>query len=230
MAGCPWATGGGSHTGIDHVGVRIFYDHAFVTPLRTFVGSRQRDHLRSVERHAHGADPVMRRRKRERGQSLVEFSMIITVVMLLLLGMMEFGFVFDHHLTLEYATREGARVGSALGNGGGDRGLQHRAVAQCRHGGPADRRSPPARDHLPGLRRRAQPHLRDQDLQVRRERRGHRHVVQHLGVQRHDGRRGPGRERPVGRTAGTCSSSRPEPPAGVPACATTTPRAPIRSA
>jgi hypothetical protein len=38
MAGCPWATGGGSHTGIDHVGVRIFYDHAFVTPLRTFVG------------------------------------------------------------------------------------------------------------------------------------------------------------------------------------------------
>ena len=59
------------------------------------------------------------RRKREGGQSLVEFSMIITVVMLLLLGMMEFGFVFDHHLTLEYATREGARVGSALGNGGG---------------------------------------------------------------------------------------------------------------
>jgi Flp pilus assembly protein TadG len=59
------------------------------------------------------------RRRRERGQSLVEFSMIITVVLLLLLGMMEFGFVFDHHLTLEYATREGARVGSALGNGGG---------------------------------------------------------------------------------------------------------------
>lgn len=45
--------------------------------------------------------------------------MIITVVMLLLLGMLEFGFVFDHHLTLEYATREGARVGAALANGGG---------------------------------------------------------------------------------------------------------------
>jgi hypothetical protein len=53
--------------------------------------------------------------ERARGQSLVEFSMIITVVMLLLLGMLEFGFVFDHHLTLEYATREGARVGSAMG-------------------------------------------------------------------------------------------------------------------
>ncbi len=57
--------------------------------------------------------------EREDGQSLVEFSMIITVVMLLLLGMLEFGFLFDHHLTLEYSTREGARVGSALGNGGG---------------------------------------------------------------------------------------------------------------
>ena len=57
--------------------------------------------------------------EREHGQSLVEFSMIITVVMLLLLGMLEFGFLFDHHLTLEYATREGARVGAALGNGGG---------------------------------------------------------------------------------------------------------------
>lgn len=45
--------------------------------------------------------------------------MIITVVMLLLLGMLEFGFLFDHHLTLEYATREGARVGAALANGGG---------------------------------------------------------------------------------------------------------------
>jgi hypothetical protein len=48
--------------------------------------------------------------------------MIITVVLLLLLGMLEFGFLFDHHLTLEYSTREGARVGAALANGGGTLG------------------------------------------------------------------------------------------------------------
>jgi hypothetical protein len=42
--------------------------------------------------------------------------------MVLLLGMLEFGFVFDQNLTLEYATREGARVGSALANGGGPLG------------------------------------------------------------------------------------------------------------
>jgi hypothetical protein len=62
------------------------------------------------------------RTERKRGQSLVEFAMIITVVMLLLLGMLEFGFLFDHTLTLQYASREGARVGSALVNGGGDLG------------------------------------------------------------------------------------------------------------
>jgi hypothetical protein len=36
--------------------------------------------------------------------------------------MVEFGFIFDNHLTLEYATREGARVGAALANGGGTMG------------------------------------------------------------------------------------------------------------
>ena len=42
--------------------------------------------------------------------------------MLLLLGMLEFGLAFSHHQTLEYATREGARAGSALANGGGKLG------------------------------------------------------------------------------------------------------------
>ncbi len=57
-----------------------------------------------------------------RGQGLVEFAMLVPIFMLLLLGMLEFGFAFDQNLTLEYATREGARVGSALANGGGTLG------------------------------------------------------------------------------------------------------------
>lgn len=65
-----------------------------------------------------GARPG-RGRSRERGQSLVEFAMIVPVFLLLLLGMTEFGFVFSHHLTLEYATREGARAGAALAAGNG---------------------------------------------------------------------------------------------------------------
>ncbi|MDA8238577.1 MAG: pilus assembly protein [Chloroflexi bacterium] len=52
-----------------------------------------------------------------RGQALVEFTMLVPVFTLVLLGMLEFGFVFDHTLTIRYASREGARVGSALANG-----------------------------------------------------------------------------------------------------------------
>jgi hypothetical protein len=46
----------------------------------------------------------------------------VPVFLLILCGMMEFGFIFTHDLTLEYATREGARAGSALANGGGPLG------------------------------------------------------------------------------------------------------------
>jgi len=34
LAGC-----GGTHTTIDHIGIRIFYQHDYVPPLRTFVGT-----------------------------------------------------------------------------------------------------------------------------------------------------------------------------------------------
>jgi Flp pilus assembly protein TadG len=64
--------------------------------------------------------PLAQRRVRragERGQSLVEFSFVVPVFLLLLLGMLEFGFAFEHDQTLAYATREGARVGAAEGDG-----------------------------------------------------------------------------------------------------------------
>ncbi len=56
-------------------------------------------------------------RRTARGQSLVEFAVSVPVFVLLLFGMLEFGFAFSHNLTLEYATREGARAGAALGPG-----------------------------------------------------------------------------------------------------------------
>lgn len=57
------------------------------------------------------------RRTSARGQSLVEFSVSVPVFVLLLFGMLEFGFAFNHNMTLEYATREGARTGAALAKG-----------------------------------------------------------------------------------------------------------------
>ena len=56
------------------------------------------------------------------GQGLVEFAIVVPVFLLLLLGMLEFGLAFTHNQALEYATREGARVGAALANGGGPLG------------------------------------------------------------------------------------------------------------
>ena len=93
--------------------------------------------------------------------------MIITVVMLLLLGMLEFGFLFDHHLTLEYATREGARVGAALGQRRRRPRLQHRPVAQRRRRRQADHRRRPARHHVARVARSSKSRVsRDPDLQV----------------------------------------------------------------
>ncbi len=54
---------------------------------------------------------------RGRGQSLVEFALILPLFLLILLGMIDFGFAFYTNLTIEYASREGARVGAALAAG-----------------------------------------------------------------------------------------------------------------
>jgi TadE-like protein len=68
---------------------------------------------------------VLRRRhgrRSQRGQSLVEFAIVLPFLMLLILGAVEFGFMFNSDLSLEYASREGARLGASLVNGGGTLG------------------------------------------------------------------------------------------------------------
>lgn len=53
----------------------------------------------------------------ERGQSMVEFILIVPVAALLLMIMLEFGLAFNHRLTVGTASREGARIGAALAHG-----------------------------------------------------------------------------------------------------------------
>lgn len=60
----------------------------------------------------------MRRHHDERGQGLVEFAMVVPMVLLLLVSVVELGIAFGNLHTLGYASREGARVGSALADGG----------------------------------------------------------------------------------------------------------------
>jgi hypothetical protein len=60
---------------------------------------------------------VVGRRSGQRGQGLFEFTLVVPVFLLVILGMLEFGFAFNHNMTIEFATREGARAGAAMADG-----------------------------------------------------------------------------------------------------------------
>ncbi|MGI6379396.1 MAG: TadE/TadG family type IV pilus assembly protein [Anaerolineae bacterium] len=51
-------------------------------------------------------------RRKERGQELVEFALILPLLLLLLVGIFEFGYVVFAQNTLSNAVREGARYGA----------------------------------------------------------------------------------------------------------------------
>ncbi len=60
-----------------------------------------------------------RRRRVEAGQAVVELALVVPVLVLLLLGIAEFGRLYGAYLTVEQAAREGARV-AALGGSDSD--------------------------------------------------------------------------------------------------------------
>ena len=54
--------------------------------------------------------------KNEKGQSLVEFALVMPILMLILLGIIEFGWLYNAKITMTSAAREGARVYAIKGN------------------------------------------------------------------------------------------------------------------
>jgi Flp pilus assembly protein TadG len=58
--------------------------------------------------------PRRRFRDGERGAALVEFALLIPVFIMLLLGIVSAGTVYNHKLDLVHASREGARYGAAI--------------------------------------------------------------------------------------------------------------------
>lgn len=50
--------------------------------------------------------------KSEKGQSLVEFALVLPVLLLLLFGIVDFGRIFHIYLTMDHAGREAARAAS----------------------------------------------------------------------------------------------------------------------
>jgi Flp pilus assembly protein TadG len=47
-----------------------------------------------------------------RGQSLVEFALVMMPLFIILLGIIQFGFIFNAYVTITNASREGARLGT----------------------------------------------------------------------------------------------------------------------
>ncbi|HEY7347024.1 MAG TPA: TadE family protein [Ktedonobacterales bacterium] len=57
----------------------------------------------------------LKKRRSERGQSLVEFALVAPLLLLVIFGTIEFCFLFQSVNTANFAAREGARVGAVLG-------------------------------------------------------------------------------------------------------------------
>lgn len=61
----------------------------------------------------------MRRLRGDSGQATIEVALLLSLLLMpLVFGLIEMGFLFSSHLSLSAATREGARMGGNLANGG----------------------------------------------------------------------------------------------------------------
>ncbi len=59
------------------------------------------------------------RRHTSRGQGLVEFSLVIPIFLVVMMGILEFGFLFNGILSINFATRDAALIAAEAGNGVG---------------------------------------------------------------------------------------------------------------
>ncbi len=66
---------------------------------------------------------MSRFRRSERGQATIEVALLLSLLMMpVIFGLIEMGFLFSSHLVIASSSREGARMGSNLANGGGPLG------------------------------------------------------------------------------------------------------------
>ena len=63
-----------------------------------------------------GRQPSRGRRQRGRGQTLVEFALVLPLFMLVLTSIVEFGFLFNSFLAINFASREASLVAAEAGN------------------------------------------------------------------------------------------------------------------
>lgn len=61
---------------------------------------------------------VRKRLSSERGAELIEFALTLPLLLLLVLGIIEFGFMFQEYEVVTNAAREGARIGALIPSAG----------------------------------------------------------------------------------------------------------------
>src|SRR2546430_1798205 len=96
------------------------------TPLANVLRSHDREwrHLHGKHHQPRGATAVRRRFvDKEAGQGTVEFALVLAPILIILVfGLVELANLMSSAMTMSSATREGARLGGALVNGGGTLG------------------------------------------------------------------------------------------------------------
>jgi Flp pilus assembly protein TadG len=84
------------------------------------------------------AQPVVDRRKgwtrRERGAELIEFALVLPLILILIMGIFDFGLAFQRFEVITNAAREGARLGTLQG-GYLDADIQGRVNDYCNAAG-----------------------------------------------------------------------------------------------
>ena len=76
---------------------------------------------------------ISKRLKSERGAELIEFALVLPLLLLVVMGIAEFGFIFMRYEVVTNAAREGARLAVLPGYANGD--VQSRVVAYARASG-----------------------------------------------------------------------------------------------
>lgn len=70
--------------------------------------------------------PLFAKRAQVRGQATVELALVLPILLLLLLGIAQFGLIFQAQLVIDSAARDGARLGAI---GGDDTAIRDRVAA-----------------------------------------------------------------------------------------------------
>jgi Flp pilus assembly protein TadG len=76
------------------------------------------------------AEVVPRRRNSERGAELIEFALVLPLILILLMGIFDFGLAFQRYEIITNAAREGARLAS-LQAAYTDDEIRNRALSYC---------------------------------------------------------------------------------------------------